>query len=72
MSTFASCIHFNFFIYPHGDRHAKKSFNLSSLRVQMSYHIFNNLSELLNGYLAAKIGQGIIYIDFMDIQCTPV
>ena len=34
----------------------KNSFNLSWPRVQMSYHIFNNLSELLNRDLAAKIG----------------
>ena len=34
----------------------KKTFNLSWLRVRMSYHRFNNLSELLNGDLAAKSG----------------
>ena len=37
----------------------KKSFNLTWLRVRMSYHIFNNLAELLNGDLAAKIGREI-------------
>ena len=35
----------------------RKSFNLSWLRVRMFYHIFNNLAELLNGDLAAKIGR---------------
>ena len=34
----------------------KKSFNLTWLRVRMSYHIFNNLAELLNGDLAEKLG----------------
>ena len=37
----------------------KKTFNLSWLRVRMSYHRFNNLAELLNGDLAAKTGRGI-------------
>ena len=36
----------------------------------MSYHIFNNLAELLNGYLAAKIGQGIFSKDLMDRECN--
>ena len=36
----------------------------------MSYHRFNNLSELLNGDLAAKIGQGILLKDFMDRECN--
>ena len=42
----------------------KRYFNLSWLRVQMSYHIFNNLVELLNGYLAAKIEQ----LHFLSIK----
>ena len=37
----------------------KKNFNISWLRVRMSYHRFNNLAELLNGDLAAKTGRGI-------------
>ena len=41
-------------------------FNLSWLRVRMSYHRFNNLAELINGDLAAKIGQGIFSKDLMD------
>ena len=45
----------------------KKSFNLSWLRVQMSYHRFNNLSELPNRDLDTKIGQGILSKDLMDI-----
>ena len=32
----------------------------------MSYHIFINLAELLNGDLDAKIGQGISSKDLMD------
>ena len=48
----------------------KKSFNLTWLRVQMSYHIFNNLAELLNGDLAAKIGQGTFSKDLMDRECN--
>ena len=37
----------------------KKYFNLSWLRVRMSYHIFNTLAELINGDLAAKTGREI-------------
>ena len=37
----------------------KKSFNITWLRVRMSYHRYNNLAELLNGDLAVKIGRGI-------------
>ena len=48
----------------------KKSFNLTWLRVRMSYHRFNNLAELLNGDLAAKIGQGIFSKDLMDRECN--
>ena len=44
----------------------KKSFNLTWLRVRMSYHRYNNLAELLNGDLAAKIGRGIFSKDLMD------
>ena len=36
----------------------------------MSYHRFNNLQELLNGYLAAKIGRGIFSKDIMDRECN--
>ena len=42
-------------------------FNLSWMIVIMSYHIFNNLAELINGYLAAKIGRRILSKDLMDI-----
>ena len=44
----------------------KKAFNLSCMRVQISDHIFNNLAELLNGDLAAKIGREIFSKDLMD------
>ena len=36
----------------------------------MSYHIFNNLAELLNGDLAKKIGRGIFSKDLMDRKCN--
>ena len=39
---------------------------LTWLRVRMSYHIFNNLAELLNGDLAVKIGWGIFSKDLMN------
>ena len=42
----------------------EKSFNLSWLRVRMSYHIFINLEELLNRDLAPKIRRGIFSVDF--------
>ena len=32
----------------------------------MSYHVFNNLGELLNGDLAAKIRRGVFSKDLMD------
>ena len=35
----------------------KESFNLSYLRVRMSYYIFNNLTELPNGDLAEDLFQ---------------
>ena len=48
----------------------KNSFNLTWLRVQISYHIFNNLAELLNGDLTTKIGRGIFSKDLMDRKCN--
>ena len=36
----------------------------------MSYHIFNNLSELLNRDLAAKTRRGILFKDLMDRECN--
>ena len=48
----------------------KYYFNLSWTRVWMSYHRFNNLAELLNGDLAAKIGLGIFSKDLMDRECN--
>ena len=41
----------------------KNSFNLTWLRVRMSHHRYNNLEELLNGDLVAKIGRGIFSKD---------
>ena len=48
----------------------KNSFNLTWLRVRMSYHRYNNLAELLNGDLSAKIGRGIFSKDLMDRECN--
>ena len=48
----------------------KNSFNLTWLRVKMSYHIFNNSAELLNRDLAAKIGREIFSKDLMDRECN--
>ena len=59
-----------FYVYPQCDQQAKKSFNLSWLRVRMPYHIFNNISELLNGDLTTKIGWGIFSKDLMDRECN--
>ena len=55
-----------FQVYTQGGKQAKDSFDLSWLRVQIYYHIFNHLAELLNGDLAAKIGRGIFSKDLMD------
>ena len=48
------------YLYPQGDQQEKEYFNVSCMRLRMSYHISNNLPELFNGYLATKIGQGIL------------
>ena len=48
----------------------KKSFNLSWMIVQMSYHIFNDLAELINRDLTAKIGWGILSCDLMQVECN--
>ena len=45
-----------------------KWFNLSCIRLQMSYYGFNNLSELLTGHLDAKIGWGILSCDLIYIE----
>ena len=38
--------------------------------VRMSYYRFNKIEELLNGDLAAKIGQGNVSKDLMDRECN--
>ena len=48
------------------DNILKKSPNLSWMIDRMSYHKFNNLSDLINGDLAAKIGWGIFFKYLMD------
>ena len=54
-----------FYIYPQGDQQSKKYFNLSWLRVIISYRRFNNLAELLIRDLAKKIGRRILSKDLM-------
>ena len=66
MSIFLCLLTLIFYVYPQGDQQDKKSINLSWMRVQMSYHRFSNLAELLNGDLAAKIGWGVFSKDLMD------
>ena len=63
MSTFVLHNHTTFLPLPQGDQEAKKYFNLSWLRVKMSYDRFNTLSEFINGDHAAKIGRGILSKD---------
>ena len=48
----------------------KRSFDLTWLRVRISYHRLNNLAELLNGDLAAKLGRGIFPKYLMDRECN--
>ena len=36
----------------------------------MSYHIFNDLAELINGDLATKIGRETFSKDLMDRECS--
>ena len=47
-----------------------KPFNLSWMRVRIYYHRFNNLSELLNGDIAVKIGRVILSKYLMDRECN--
>ena len=67
MSIFVLLTHVIFLpaIHRVNDR-LKKLFNLTWLRVRMSYHGYNNLAELLNGDLAAKIGRSIFSKDLMN------
>ena len=70
MSTFALHIHAIFFTYINRVvNRLKKPYSLSWMRVRISYHIFDNLSKLINGYLSAKIGWVILSQDLMDIEC---
>ena len=43
---------------------------LPDFHLQMSYHRFNNLVELLNGDLTAEIGRGIFSKYLMDRKCN--
>ena len=69
MSIFHCILTLFFYLYPQGDQQAKNN-NLSWMKVQMYYHRFNNLGGLLNGDLAAKIGQVILSVDLMDRECN--
>ena len=70
MSIFTLHTHVIFLYLPIGWLKRLKLFNISCLRVHMSYHVYNNLAKLLNGDLAAKIGQGIFSVDLMDRECN--
>ena len=59
-----------FYIYPQGDQQDEKYFNLYWMRIKISYHIFNNLSEIVNIDLSAKIGRKILSKDLMDRECN--
>ena len=61
MYTFVLHTHAIFYLYTQGEHQAFK--NLSWMRVQISYHWFNNLTELLNRDLAATVQQGILSKD---------
>ena len=69
MSIFVLNTHLFFYFYTKVNQQAK-TFNLSWMIVRMSYLRFNNLSGLLNGYLSAKIGRGILSADLMDRECN--
>ena len=68
MSTFSLHNHAILLPISTGWSTSKKLFNLSWMRVQMFYCGFNFLDKLLNGDLAAKIGQGILSKYLIDIE----
>ena len=44
--------------------------SLAWLRVSMSYHRFNNVRELFQGDLNAKLADGLRSLDFEDLDCN--
>ena len=54
-------------VYPSGDWEDKNN-NLYWIRLQMAYHKYNSLTELLNRDLAANIGQVIRSHELMEIS----
>ena len=44
--------------------------SLAWLRVSMSYHRFNNVRELFQGDLNAKLADGLRSLDFKDLDCN--
>ena len=51
-----------------------KKYKLTWLRVRMPFHIYNNLSKLLNGDIATKIGKRIysykhVLLDYLLCVC---
>ena len=48
----------------------KKLFNISWIIVRMYYHIFNHLTDLLNGDFSTRVGQRFLYIHLMYIECN--
>ena len=48
----------------------RKYFNISWMRVPMSYNIFNNLLEFLNEDLSEKTRQGRLSKDLKDRECN--
>ena len=66
MSIFVLLNHVTFLRQYRVIERLKNAFNLTWLIVQMLYHKFNNLVELLNRDLAAKIGRGVFSKDLID------
>ena len=66
MSTFVLITHVVFLHLSSGWSTGRKYFNLYWLRVKMPHHRLNNLSELINEGLDAKIGRRILSKDLMD------
>ena len=49
---------------------AQKDYNLSWLRMSMSYHRFPNFKEILNADLVSKLRRNIISRDFQNEECN--
>jgi GIY-YIG catalytic domain len=51
-------------------KEVKKKFNLSWLRISMSYHRFTNLREIFQGDLSKKLTVNVVSKDFETLQCN--